>query len=65
MAERLLHVVSFYARTKDILNCVKARRKEYALGTVHGTLLCELSKSVNQGGGHVKACHDIVVAQLM
>ena len=35
-------MVSFYARSKDILSRVKARHKEYALGTVHGSLLREL-----------------------
>ena len=42
MAEWLLYMARFYARSKDILNRVKARHKEYALGTVHGSLLREL-----------------------
>ena len=35
-------MASFYARSKDILSRVKARYREYALGTVHDTLLREL-----------------------
>ena len=35
-------MASFYARSKDILSRVKARHIEYALGTVHGSLLREL-----------------------
>ena len=35
-------MASFYARSKDILSRVKARHREYAFGTVHGTLLREL-----------------------
>ena len=33
---------AFMARSKDILSRVKARHREYAFGTVHGTLLREL-----------------------
>ena len=43
-------MASFYARSKDILSRVKARHREYAFGTVHGTLLRELKS--------VRACHE-------